>query len=174
MSLGRKEAKNKWLDNILVGIAKTKKGPNQLDLRHFDDISIDAMSGSVEAAIIAPVAVFSTGLALRAAMSIHALGVVALQPIPTGSHPGDGDEDKVFTFSQFAVVVVGTIIVRAGALYVVEIAEFQFFHTVQFVLGEGFEVEPVHSLAVFISLYDLGMRGDRRFGTHDLEVSRGL
>lgn len=118
------------------------------------------MRGSVEPAIIAPEAFFSTGLALRAAMSIHALRVVAFEPIPTRGHASDGDEDEVFTFSQFADVVVGTIIIRAGALYMVEVAEFQFLHTAQFVPGEGFEVETVHSLAVFISLYDLGMRGD--------------
>ena len=132
------------------------------------------MSALVKSAIIAPEAVFSTGLALRAAMAIHASGVVALEPVPTWGHAGDGDEDQVFTFSQFAGMVVRTIIIRAGALYVVEIAEFQFLHTVQFVPGEGFEVETVHSLAVFISLYDLGMRGDRRFGTHYLKVPRSL
>jgi hypothetical protein len=136
----------------VVGWLKEDVKKGILDFGHFHDICINAMCGSVEPTIRAPVAVLFTRLALGAAMPIHALRVVTFESKATGSHTGDSRQNEIFILRQFAIMVVMATFIWTFTLQEVKIAEFQFLNSIQFISGYRFEIEPVDTLAVSIPL----------------------
>lgn len=94
-------------------------------------------------------------------MSIHTFRIIALQPIATRSHTGDGCQNLIFGLGQFPRMIVMTVVIRAFALQIVKIAQFQFFNAVYLIPRDGLKVKPVYTLAVLVSFHDFGGWWDR-------------
>lgn len=102
----------------------------RLNFCDLDNIRINAMGRSIEATIRAPITILPPGLALRAAMAIYALGIIAVQTPMARRHARNGSQNIIFIFSQFVGMIVVAVGIGALAQEEVVVAEFHLLNAV--------------------------------------------
>lgn len=123
------------------------------DFGDFDDLLVKAVGRLVKPAVRPPGAVLSSGLSLRTAVAVYTIRVVAFGAKPAWGHPRDGLQSDQLAFSQFARVVVVTVLLGALAEQEVQVAQFKLLDAAQLLARNVFEFKLVNALPVSVSWY---------------------
>lgn len=145
-----------------------------LNLCHFDNVGVNAVSHGLEATAVSAEAGLFPGFTLRATVAVNTLRVVTFQAKPAWCHAGDSRQNVEFLAGQLAIVIViAVLFVRAFTQQEEIIAQFELLQAIEIITRDALEIEAIHTLSVFISLDGLRCCRTSNLGAHDLlEIGR--